>query len=123
LSRHSDDEDDSGDDKSDDDESGTDNGTNINLNFSDEGVIGASEPLSSEVVEDSRVYGQEQFKNLPNTCSSPVIRSRVLKDAFHLMDQIKVPRRHGLAKDFSKKFRDALFLVDEVDKKKMLRSI
>jgi hypothetical protein len=73
--------------------------------------------LSSEVVEDSRIYGQEQFKNLPNTCSNPVVRSRVLKAAFHLMDQIKVPRRHGLAKDFSKKFRDALFLVDEVDKK------
>ena len=35
------------------------------------------------------------------------------------MDQIKVPRRHGLANDFSRRLRDALFVVDEDDKKRV----
>lgn len=33
------------------------------------------------------------------------------------MDQINVPCRYGLAKDFSRKLRDALFVADDDDKK------
>jgi hypothetical protein len=42
--------------------------------------------------------------------------SRILKDPFHLMDMIKVNLNHGMAKDFSRRFRDCLFVVDPVDK-------
>lgn len=45
------------------------------------------------------------------------IPSRVLKDAFHVMDQIKISLRHGIAKNFARRFRDALFIVDQDDKK------
>jgi hypothetical protein len=47
------------------------------------------------------------------------VPSRVLKDAFHLLDLIKVSLRHGLSKDFIRRFRDALFVVDTDDKQKV----
>ncbi|KAG0178868.1 hypothetical protein DFQ29_002903 [Apophysomyces sp. BC1021] len=37
------------------------------------------------------------------------------EDIFHLMDMIKVPKRHGLAKEFSRRLRDAIFVVDGED--------
>lgn len=42
----------------------------------------------------------------------------VLKDAFHLMDYISVSERHGIHKEFMARFRDALFLINEEDKRK-----
>lgn len=47
------------------------------------------------------------------------IPSRVLKDAFHLIEQIPISLRHGMAKDFKRRFRDCLFAVNEEDKKKV----
>ena len=68
----------------------------------------------------SSEYGRTEFSSLPSQYEhAEPIRSRIIKDVFHLMDQIKVPRRHGLANDFSRRLRDALFVVDEDDKKKV----
>ncbi|CAO3657291.1 unnamed protein product [Mucor hiemalis] len=53
--------------------------------------------------------------------SNTTVPSRVLKDAFHLIDQIKVSMRHGMAKDFKRRFRDCLFVVYEEDKKNVTR--
>ncbi|KAF7720604.1 hypothetical protein EC973_007053, partial [Apophysomyces ossiformis] len=47
---------------------------------------------------------------------SPVNR-RIFKDIFHLMDMVKVPKRHGLAKEFSRRLRDAIFVVDSEDRR------
>ena len=48
---------------------------------------------------------------------------RILKDVFHLMDMIKIPKTHGLAKEFMRRFRDALFVVNEEDKKRIERHL
>ncbi|KAI9487949.1 hypothetical protein BDB00DRAFT_850742 [Zychaea mexicana] len=46
---------------------------------------------------------------------------RILKDIFHLMDMIKVSKRHGLAKDFARRLRDAIFIVNQQDRDYRLR--
>jgi hypothetical protein len=43
--------------------------------------------------------------------------SRVLSDAFHIIDMMDVPLRHGLSKDFKRRFRDAMFIIDAEDRK------
>lgn len=66
------------------------------------------------------MYGNQEFPSLPQQPQqAEPIRLCILKYVFHLMDQIKVPRRHGLANDFSHKLRDALFIVDEDDKRRV----
>ena len=45
------------------------------------------------------------------------VYNRVVKDIFHLMDMIKPYKRHGLYKEFTRKFSDSLFTIDEDDKK------
>ena len=74
----------------------------------------------SEVQKESKEFGNQEFSSLPNHLSpAESIRSRVLKDVFHLVDQIKVPRRHRLANDFSRKLRGALFVLEDEDKTKV----
>ena len=50
-----------------------------------------------------------------STESAPVIYSRVLKDIFHAIDYVDVSLKHGAAKDFKRRFRDAMFVVDPED--------
>ena len=47
------------------------------------------------------------------------VPSKILKDAFHIMQMIRVSLKHGMAKDFIRRFRDALFVVDPDDKRKV----
>ncbi|KAI8094501.1 hypothetical protein BDF21DRAFT_458905 [Thamnidium elegans] len=44
-----------------------------------------------------------------NTPEKTTVPSRVLKDTFHLIEQIPISLRHGMAKDFKCRFRDCLF--------------
>ena len=44
-----------------------------------------------------------------------VIRSRVLGDIWHLMNQFKISVHHGLRRPFSRALRDALFIPDPED--------
>ena len=44
-----------------------------------------------------------------------VIRSRVLGDIWHLMNQFKISVHHGLRRPFSRALRDALFILDPED--------
>ena len=44
------------------------------------------------------------------------IRSHVLGDIWHLMNQFKIPLSHGLRQPFARALRDALFVPDLVDK-------
>ncbi|KAG2217078.1 hypothetical protein INT45_013105 [Circinella minor] len=53
----------------------------------------------------------------PSTISSNPLPSRILKDAFHLMDMIRVSRKHGLVKEFARHLRDAIFLIDKNNKR------
>ncbi|KAG2216993.1 hypothetical protein INT45_003031, partial [Circinella minor] len=86
-----------------------------------------------EIDELSQAYGQQrlqqQYHNRNNinyqasssTSINPgqtmTIHSRILKDVFHLMDMIKVSRKYGLSKTFSRAFRDTLFVIDKDDKR------
>ncbi|KAI8148040.1 hypothetical protein BJV82DRAFT_664371 [Fennellomyces sp. T-0311] len=47
------------------------------------------------------------------------LHPRVLKDIYHFMALIKVPKRHALAKEFSQQLRNALFVPDPEDKRKV----
>lgn len=44
-----------------------------------------------------------------------------MKDIFHLMDMVKVPKHHGVAKEFNARFRDTIFVVDEEDRRRVER--
>lgn len=73
-------------------------------------------------LEDSRAIQIAEDTNIQDHNVSPLntsnisIPSRVLKDAFHVMDMIKIPLTHGMSKDFMRRFRDILFVVDLEDK-------
>ena len=41
-----------------------------------------------------------------------LVNTRVLKDAFHLMDIIPYSQSHGLCKEFSRRLRVAIFVID-----------
>src|ERR1700694_1082450 len=51
-----------------------------------------------------------------NNASSTPVATRVLKDIFHLMNMIDIPKDHGLKKEFSRRLRDALFVPDRDDR-------
>ncbi|KAI9341092.1 hypothetical protein BD770DRAFT_399300 [Pilaira anomala] len=75
-------------------------------------------------VQDKEASARESEVNQPTNNSNMVtdrttVPSRILKDAFHVMQMIKISLKHGMAKDFMRRFRDALFVVDPDDKKKV----
>ncbi|KAI7846547.1 hypothetical protein BDC45DRAFT_577112 [Circinella umbellata] len=61
------------------------------------------EQLEEEVIERNENYGI----------------TRILKDPFHLMAQLKVPKKQSLAKEFARRLRDALFLIDKDDRRRI----
>ncbi len=46
----------------------------------------------------------------------PLVRSRVLGDIWHLMDQFKIPIHHGFRRPFTRALRDAILLPDPGDR-------
>jgi len=46
----------------------------------------------------------------------PVIRSRVLKDIWHIFDMISISKSHSLRQEFARTLRDAVFLINEEDR-------
>ncbi len=55
-------------------------------------------------------------RDVPLEKYAHLVRSRVLKDAFHLLDMIYISRVHGLRIPFAQAFRDALFIPNIKDK-------
>ena len=49
-----------------------------------------------------------------------VIRSRVLKDVFHVFNMFYISTAHGLRLDFFQALRDAIFIPDKDDKRRIL---
>ncbi|KAJ6612423.1 hypothetical protein B0H10DRAFT_2223152 [Mycena sp. CBHHK59/15] len=49
-----------------------------------------------------------------------VIRSRVLKDAFHVFNMFYISVSHGLRVEFARALRDAIFILDSVDKARII---
>ncbi|KAI9484349.1 hypothetical protein BDB00DRAFT_878931 [Zychaea mexicana] len=100
-----------GDDNPDDDQS--EDSTSLDSN---DDVDNVPHPVSGVDVN-SVEFGHMVMCTLPSTASSDnVVRSRVLKDVYHLMAMVRVPRKHGASAEFARKLRDALFIVDSDDK-------
>jgi hypothetical protein len=72
-------------------------------------------PISSTITNDTTQQNISENDN--SEAALQPLPSRVLKDAFHLMDMLKIPMRHGMSKDFMRRFRDCLFVIDAEDKK------
>jgi len=72
-------------------------------------------------------YGFDLFLSLETVSSEENLTrvyTRVAKDIFHLMDMIKPYKRHGLYKEFTRKFSESLFTtVDEEDVKKVKQAL
>lgn len=64
-------------------------------------------------------YGQDMLDAIQEAAEDNTgerIYSRVLKDAVHLMDITKIPLKHGLAKEFRRRYRETVYVVDAEDK-------
>ncbi|CEP11895.1 hypothetical protein [Parasitella parasitica] len=70
--------------------------------------------------------GYKQFSTVmafqPAENVDEVVYSRVVKDIFHLMDMIKPYKKHTLYKQFTRKFSESLFTIDENDKESIIRA-
>ncbi|KAG6835693.1 hypothetical protein H0H93_015646 [Arthromyces matolae] len=79
-------------------------------------------PLLNEFTEEeaSRKLADEVLKKQEPQIWSPNIRSRVLKDPFHVFNQFYISVAHGLRVDFSLALRDAIFIPDIEDKQRII---
>jgi hypothetical protein len=63
----------------------------------------------------SAAEGQSVFRSYSDNWDS-TIRSRVLKDAFHVFNMFRLPSTHGLRLEFGRQLRDAIFIPDAEDR-------
>lgn len=66
----------------------------------------------------SAALGMKLLGNVPKAPETwdNQIRSRVLKDPFHVFNMFYISRRHGLRYQFVRELRDAIFIPDQRDK-------
>jgi hypothetical protein len=64
----------------------------------------------------SSMEGQKVLDDAIATAAFPKIRSRVLKDPFHVFNMLYISRTHGLRIAFACALRDAIFIPDKEDK-------
>ena len=69
---------------------------------------------NNDVDDESKAIGLEIIGEMP--IEYPLIRSRVLKDPFHVFNMIYIPKGHGLLYDFAHALHDAIFIPDKEDK-------
>jgi len=73
---------------------------------------------SREVDPNSAALGESILGSDPANWDDH-IRSRVLKDVFHIFNMFRVPTNHGLRVDFARALRDAIFIPDLADRKQI----
>ena len=59
-----------------------------------------------------------EVEDVSDTCVSGT-QCKVLLDAWHAMNRIKLSRKHGARREFGRRFRDVLFVLDSEDKRKV----
>jgi 3'-5' exonuclease len=64
----------------------------------------------------SAAEGQSVFTSYSDTNWDSTIRSRVIKDAFHVFNMFRLPSNHGLRLEFGRQLRDAIFIPDAKDR-------
>ncbi|KAG9223671.1 hypothetical protein CCMSSC00406_0008554 [Pleurotus cornucopiae] len=88
------------------------------------GVLPSSSqlPADNTVDPDSEAEGRQVIEECNSNASkwSSVIRSRVLKDPFHVLDMFYISVSHGLLHDFLLTLRDTIFIPDKVDKTRII---
>jgi hypothetical protein len=78
-------------------------------------VITTHEVDPGSKAEEDRVLGAN---GIPTWL--PYIRSRVLKDAFHVFNMFYLSVAHGLRIEFARALRDAIFIPDAHDKARIV---
>lgn len=76
-------------------------------------------PLTThyDVDPESRACGNEILANITEPVTwDTTIRSRVLKDVFHVFNMLRLSTMHGLRKEFGRALRDTLFIPDREDR-------
>ncbi|KAG8940258.1 hypothetical protein FRC03_005638 [Tulasnella sp. 419] len=82
----------------------------------------SSEPTSldaPEVDPHSEKRCEEVMEQFASAELPQYLHSRVLKDIWHLMDMVRVPRAHGLQTAFARALRDAILIPDKDDRQKL----
>ncbi|KAJ3725737.1 hypothetical protein C8R42DRAFT_574618, partial [Lentinula raphanica] len=67
----------------------------------------------------SQAEGDEVLRKVALTPWVTDMRSRVKKDPFHVFNMFYIPVAHGLRVDFSRALRDAIFLPDPADQRRI----
>lgn len=66
---------------------------------------------------ESRAWGEDILATIPRPVAwDTTIRSRVLKDVFHVFNMLRLSTIHGLRKEFGRALRDVLFVADKEDR-------
>ncbi|KAF5381364.1 hypothetical protein D9615_008300 [Tricholomella constricta] len=68
----------------------------------------------------SQAEGQKAIDDIVNSNWVMHIRSRVLKDPFHVFNQFYISATHGLLREFAIALRDAIFIPDTTDKARIV---
>ena len=93
----------------------------LNVGFSDPPISSMTPPDSTSGGLD--ISGIEEWGSIiADLAEIPwptEVRSRVLKDIFHVFQMISIPKTHGLRVKFSRALRDAIFLPDPEDKRQI----
>jgi hypothetical protein len=83
-----------------------------------------SEPSQSlnnyEVDSGSQAEGQRILLGLSENKWVELIRSRVIKDPFHVFNMFYISAAHGLLHEFATALRDAIFIPDAADKARIV---
>lgn len=97
----------------------------VDLGFNEESSELRNAPPSQTVEaslsdRDIATLYEDILKELIDVPWAPEVRSGVLKDIFHVFHMIFIPKNHGLRVTFARILRDAIFLPDVEDKRRMI---
>lgn len=94
-------------------------GALLRATFSGDDVDSNSTPCDGhrDIDLESKACGEEILATIsrPDTWDT-AIRSRVLKDVFHVFNMLRLSTTHGLRKEFGRALRDTLFVPDKEDR-------
>ncbi len=87
-----------------------------------DGSLDQSMLSSFEVDSDGALLAQELLESMSQAWDAEFpIRSRVLKDPWHVFNMLYISRTHGLRVSFARALRDAIFIPDKGDKARICR--
>ena len=91
------------------------------LNDVEPEIVRNSEGSSSREIDiESQLYGQQMLQNANMTAWDTTVRSRVLKDPFHVFNMLRLSTTHSLRKEFARALRDILFVPDPEDRHRIM---